>query len=128
MQQKAEKIAGGLGAAAGPVFSRRGYLLFSDVTANRILKWERGEVSIFRENSNGACANTFDHQGRLLTCEKGRVTRTEKDGKITVLGGRAEGAGRPGLCHRWQRLRGRPGGGRSVPDHAQGRIAARDAR
>jgi gluconolactonase len=86
MQQKTEKITGGLGAAAGPVFSRRGYLLFSDVTANRILKWQRGDISVFRENSNGARANTFDHQGRLLTCEKGRVTRTEKDGKITVLG------------------------------------------
>jgi gluconolactonase len=86
MQQKPEKIAGGLGAAAGPVFSRRGYLLFSDVTANRIMKWERRDVSVFREKSNGARANTFDRQGRLLTCETGRVTRTEKDGKITVLG------------------------------------------
>ena len=85
MQEKAEKITGGLGAAAGPVFSRRGYLLFSDVKANRILKWERGAVTTFRENSHGACSNTFDHQGRLLTCETGRVTRTEKDGKITVL-------------------------------------------
>jgi gluconolactonase len=82
-----EKIAGGYGAAAGPVFSRRGYLLFSDVPSNRILKWERGEVTVFRENSRGAKANTFDHQGRLLTCEIGRVTRTEKDGRITVLAG-----------------------------------------
>jgi gluconolactonase len=37
------------------------------------------------ENSNGANGLTFDHQGRLLTCEAGRVTRTEKDGRITVL-------------------------------------------
>ena len=85
MQEKPEKIAGGLGSAAGPVFSRRGYLLFSDVAANRILKWEKGAVSTFREKSNGAKGNSFDHQGRLLTCENGRVTRTEKDGKITVL-------------------------------------------
>src|SRR5215469_13227611 len=85
MQEKVRKIAGGLGAAAGPVFRRRGYLLSSDVKANRILKWEKGALSILRENSNGARANTFDHQGRLLTCESGRATRTEKDGKITVL-------------------------------------------
>jgi gluconolactonase len=85
MPEKPEKIAGGYKATAGPVCSRRGYLLFCDVPANRILKWERGQVSVFREKSNGAVSNTFDHQGRLLTCEKGRVTRTEKDGKITVL-------------------------------------------
>jgi gluconolactonase len=87
MQAKPEKITGGLGDAAGPVFSRRGYLLFCDVKANRILKWQKGSVSTFRENSNSARANTFDHQGRLLTAESGRVTRTEKDGRITVLAG-----------------------------------------
>jgi len=87
MQQKPEKITGGLGLAAGPVFNRRGYLLFSDVKADRILKWERGTISTFRDKSNGSRSNTFDHQGRLLTCESGRVTRTEKDGKITVLAG-----------------------------------------
>ena len=83
--EQPEKITGGHRATAGPVFSRRGYLLFSDVPSNRILKWERGEATVFRENSHGARGNTFDHQGRLLTCETGRVTRTEKDGKITAL-------------------------------------------
>jgi gluconolactonase len=82
-----EKIAGGFGAAAGPVFSRLGYLLFSDTEASRIMKWEAGKTSVFRENSNGSSGLTFDHQGRLLACERGRVTRTEKDGKITVLAG-----------------------------------------
>jgi gluconolactonase len=85
--EQPEKIAGGYRATAGPVFSRRGYLLFSDAPSNRILKWERGEVTVFRENSHGARSSTFDHQGRLLTCETGRVTRTEKDGKITLLTG-----------------------------------------
>ena len=66
---EAEKIADGYGATAGPVFSRRSYLLFSDVPSKRILKWEKGKLSVFRENSNGASGNTFDHQGRLLTCE-----------------------------------------------------------
>ena len=49
-----EKIAGGFGFTEGPVFSRRGYLLFSDMTPNRIMKWEHGKVTVFRENSNGA--------------------------------------------------------------------------
>src|SRR5437867_7974102 len=80
-----EKIVGGFTFTEGPVFSRIGYLLFSDIPPQRIMKWEKGKVSVLRENSNGANGLTFDHQGRLLTCETGRVTRTEKDGKITTL-------------------------------------------
>ena len=86
-----EKVAGGFRFTEGPVFSRLGYLLFSDIPANRIMKWEAGRVTVFRENSNGANGLTFDHQGRLLACERGRVTRTEKDGSITVLAERSEG-------------------------------------
>src|SRR5262245_46981279 len=86
-----EKVAGGFQFTEGPVFSRIGYLLFSDVRANRILKWEAGKISVFRENSNGANGLTFDHQGRLATCQRGRVTRTEKDGSVTVLADRFEG-------------------------------------
>jgi gluconolactonase len=89
---KIDKIATGFGYTGGPVFSRRGYLLFSDVSANRILQWEGGNVNSFRENSNGADGLTFDHQGRLLACEQGRVTRTEKNGTITVLATAFEGA------------------------------------
>ena len=80
-----EKIVGGFAFTEGPVFSRIGYLLFSDIPPKRIMKWQRGTVTVFRENSNSANGLTFDHQGRLLACETGRVTRTEKDGKITVL-------------------------------------------
>jgi len=80
-----EKLVGGFTFTGGPVFSRIGYLLFSDIPTNRIMKWSRGAVTVFRENSNGASSLTFDHQGRLLACEKGRVTRQEKDGKMTTL-------------------------------------------
>ncbi|MGH9720277.1 MAG: SMP-30/gluconolactonase/LRE family protein [Bryobacteraceae bacterium] len=83
---KLEKVATGFAFTEGPVFSRRGFLLFTDIPPNRIMKLERGAVTTFRENSNAANGLTFDHQGRLLTCEKGRVTRTEKNGAITVLG------------------------------------------
>ena len=82
---KVDKVAEGFVFTEGPVFSRIGFLLFSDLRANRILRWENGKVTPFRENSNGANGLTFDHQGRLLTCERDRVTRTEKDGKITNL-------------------------------------------
>ena len=81
-----KQVATGFGLAEGPVFSRRGYLLFTDIRAQRIHKWERGNLTVFRENSNKANGLTFDHQGRLLTAEGGgRVTRTEKNGSITIL-------------------------------------------
>ncbi|MFN7924498.1 MAG: SMP-30/gluconolactonase/LRE family protein [Bryobacteraceae bacterium] len=82
-----KKVAGGFQGTEGPVFSRRGYLLFSETVAKRIMKWEAGKVSVFREKSNGSLGLTFDHQGRLLACEAEakRVTRTEKNGAITVL-------------------------------------------
>jgi gluconolactonase len=80
-----EKIAGGFRSTDGPAFSRLGYLLFSDVPAGRIHKWEAGKVTVFRERTNGAAGLTFDHQGRLLAAERDRVTRTEKNGAIAVL-------------------------------------------
>lgn len=89
-----KQIATGFAFTEGPVFSRRGYLLFSDIPNQKILKWERGKVTVFRENSNKANGLTFDHQGRLLTAEGGgRVTRTEKNGTITVLA--QDGLGAP---------------------------------
>ena len=89
---KIDKIAQGFAYTEGPVFSRIGFLLFSDVRADRIMRWDAGTVKPFREKSNGANGLTFDHQGRLLTCEQDRVTRTEKDGGITVLAAAFEGA------------------------------------
>jgi gluconolactonase len=81
-----KQVCTGFTFTEGPVFSRRGFLLFSDIPNNKILKWERGEVTTLRENSNKANGLTFDHQGRLLAAEGGgRVTRTEKNGAITVL-------------------------------------------
>jgi gluconolactonase len=88
-----ESIASGVAPADGPVFSRLQYLFFSDVSGGRILKWQDGKVGVYREKSRGALGLTFDHQGRLLACEAGRVTRTEKDGQITVLA--AAGLERP---------------------------------
>jgi gluconolactonase len=83
---KITQVATGLEFTEGPVFSRRGYLLFSDIPKQRIHKWERGTLSVLRENSNRANGLTFDHQGRLLICEGGgRVVRIEKNGATTVL-------------------------------------------
>jgi gluconolactonase len=89
-----EKVASGYRFTEGPVYSHDGFLLFSDVPNNKILKLTPGEgMSVFREDSNGANGNTYDSQGRLLTCESRsrRVTRTDKKGKIEVLAERWEG-------------------------------------
>ena len=84
--QKLAPLATGFALAHGPVFSRRGYLLFSDLGNQRIHKWEQGQLTIFRQPSHRANGLTFDHQGRLLTAEAaGRLTRTEKNGSLTVL-------------------------------------------
>jgi gluconolactonase len=101
-QAALEKVATGFGTTAGLVFSRIGFLLFSDVQQEKIYRWnkpatksdpENSTYSVFRTPSGRANGLTFDHQGRLLTCESGagRVTRTEKDGSITILAERFEG-------------------------------------
>jgi gluconolactonase len=53
----------------------------------------KGKVTIFREPSNNSNGLTRDKQGRLITCEHftRRVTRTEKDGSITILADNFQG-------------------------------------
>ncbi len=91
-----ERIATGFRWAEGPVYFRDGgYLLWSDIPNNRIMRWleEDGHLSVFRAPSNYSNGNTRDREGRLVTCEHDtrRVTRTELDGRITVLADRYEG-------------------------------------
>ena len=84
-----DRIATGCRWAEGPVwFDDLQCLLFSDIPNQRILRWvPGGEVSVFRQPSNFANGHSRDRQGRLVSCEHGarRVTRTEADGRITVL-------------------------------------------
>ena len=85
-----ERLATGFRWTEGPVwFGDGGYLLFSDIPSNRMMRWfeDTGQVTVFRQPSNNSNGNTRDRQGRLVTCEHDsrRVTRTEYDGTITVL-------------------------------------------
>lgn len=84
-----KKLATGFDWVEGPVwFGDAGCLLFSDIPNNRILRWTPGlGISTYREPSNYANGHTRDAQGRLVSCEHGlrRVTRTEYDGRITVI-------------------------------------------
>lgn len=92
-----ERLATGLRWAEGPVWFGDGrYLLVSDIPNDRILRWDdcSGAVSVFRQPSNNANGHARDAQGRLVSCEHltRRVTRTEHDGRVTVLADRFEGA------------------------------------
>jgi gluconolactonase len=74
----------------GPAWSGQGrYLVWSDIPNNRQLRWieDTGQVSVFRLPSNNSNGNTFDFQGRQLSCEHltRRVVRYENDGAISVL-------------------------------------------
>ena len=103
----------------GPVWVRKGgYLLFSDIPANKIFKWNpadgkasvmlepsgftgsdstglgkeqtNGKETFFNIGSNGV---TLDRQGRIVFNAMGdrAIVRVEKDGKRTVLADRYEG-------------------------------------
>lgn len=86
-----DKFATGYVFTDGPVWSRDGYLIFSEVPSNQLLELKPGvPLSIYRAKSNGAAGNTFDAQGRLYTCETHarRITRTDKKGNVEVLADR----------------------------------------
>ena len=82
-------IAEGLRFTEGPAwFADGGYLLFSDIPAGVIYRWEPGgKHEPWRDPSHHANGNTVDLQGRLLTCEHGSrtLTRTEPDGSVVTL-------------------------------------------
>jgi len=97
---KIEVIGFGFEWAEGPIWIKDGgYLLFSDIPRNSIMKWKEGEgVTLFLKPSGytgvvdyghepGTNGLTVDSQGRLVSCEHGdrRIARLEKDGGKRTL-------------------------------------------
>lgn len=84
-----EPVASGFEFIEGPVWHPvRQDLIFSDIAGNRLHRWRAADgVTVFRRPSQMANGNTYDQQGRLVTCEHAtsRVTRTEPDGTLTLL-------------------------------------------
>jgi gluconolactonase len=84
-----EELATGFDFTEGAVWNHvEGHLIFSDMPGDVMRSWTTADgIQVFRQPSNMANGNTFDLQGRLITCEHAtsRVTRTEHDGSITVL-------------------------------------------
>ncbi len=96
---KIEKIAGGFQFTEGPVWHKDGYLLFSDIPANKIYKYEPGkDISIYLENSGyvgseesnegrGSNGLTFDKHGNLIICQHGarQVVKADRAGNFIPL-------------------------------------------
>jgi len=95
-----EQLADGLDWSEGPVWIKDGgYLLFSDIPRNSVMKWKEGEgLSLFMKPSGytgvveylpepGSNGLNVDSQGRIIFCEHGdrRVSRLEKDGGKRTL-------------------------------------------
>jgi gluconolactonase len=102
-----ERVVSGRSWVEGPVWNRREkYLLFSDIPANSIIKWQEGKgTSVFFSPSGytgadpfkgpepGSNGLAFDPDGRLVSAEHGdrRIGRLEKTGKKITLVDRFEG-------------------------------------
>ncbi|WP_365973017.1 SMP-30/gluconolactonase/LRE family protein [Moorena sp. SIO4G3] len=89
-----EKVAGGFKFTEGPVWHPDGFLLFSDIPANTIYKWQPEQKNeIFRQPSGNANGNTLDRSGRLVTAEHSnrRLSLTQKDGNIVTLASHYQG-------------------------------------
>jgi gluconolactonase len=115
-----EKLGDGFQFIEGQVWvhsKKQGYLLFSDIPANVIRKWDpKNGFSVYLEKSGytgpddpdaggqtnngfgmviivGSNGITLDRQGRLVFCTHGdrALVRIEKNGKRTVLASRYEG-------------------------------------
>jgi gluconolactonase len=102
-----EKIADGFKWVEGPVWDRNeGFLLFSNIPNNEVLKWKsEGAVNVFLKQSGytgketfagkepGSNGLSFDPQGRLVLCQHGdrKISRLESNGSRTTLVDRYQG-------------------------------------
>jgi gluconolactonase len=82
--------------AEGPAWNGVGrYLVWSDIPNNVQMRWieEDGHVTMFHNPSGYSNGNTFDYEGRQLSCEHGgrRVVRYEPNGTLTVIAEKFQG-------------------------------------
>jgi gluconolactonase len=76
--------------AEGPAWNSVGrYLVWSDIPNDLQHRWieDDGHVSVFRKPSGNSNGNTFDYEGRQISCEhlNRRLVRYEHSGAVTVL-------------------------------------------
>ncbi len=86
---KVERVATGFKFTEGPAWHRDGYLLFTDIPNNAIVKWspENGEkTEIYRQPSGNANGLMLNAEHQLLACEHSnrRVSQTLFGQTITL--------------------------------------------
>ena len=91
-----KRLHTGTSWAEGPAWNGVGrYLVWSDIPNNLQMRWieEDGRATAFRNPSGYSNGNTFDFEGRELSCEHGgrRVVRYEYDGTVTVIADQYQG-------------------------------------
>lgn len=110
----AERLAGGMAFTEGPCWiAGHGFLLFTDIPANRIMRWSAaGGLSVWTEDAHFAIGLTRGRDGRVIACE-----HSTRSIAALTLGPGGERAGRAVLA--------RSSGGR-VLNSTNDVIAARD--
>jgi gluconolactonase len=91
-----QRIYTGMLWAEGPAWNGAGrFLVWSDIPNNVVHRRleEDGHISAFRSPSNNTNGNTFDWEGRQVSCEHAtrRVVRYEHNGSVTVLADKWQG-------------------------------------
>ncbi len=78
-----EAIAETFEFTEGPIWHPVGrHLTFSDIPADKLYRWsESAGLSIFREPSQMANGNTYDREGRMLSCEHATSRVVRADGR-----------------------------------------------
>lgn len=84
-----EQLASGFRFVEGPAWlPTQKLLVFSDIIGDTLYRWTAGDgVAVFRKPSNMSNGNTWDQQGRLLSCEHASscVSRSDNNGNYEVL-------------------------------------------
>lgn len=85
--EEPEVIAGPFEFTEGPYWHSDGYLLFSNIPANRVNRWsEMDGVDVYLEPSGNSNGIEADIDGSILLAQHaGRVSRLTEDGELTVL-------------------------------------------
>lgn len=90
-----KQVVTGCKFTEGPLWNSVGrYLLFSDIPANKMRRWdEESGMTVYRDPSGKSNGLTYDRGGHLIACEHAnrRVSRTTADGDVLTIASHYEG-------------------------------------